>query len=461
MIKIVGDFTMIRDLFETNLSLKEAKGDPDVDGVSILGKVKGNFFFPGGVSRNNRYYSESLWEKVLMDEDVVSRMNNRNMFGTIGHETALTDETLLEGKFSHFITSLSINEDGKSGTGEALILGTPAGRVLHTLLSAKCKLYVSSRAEGKFKGENKGIPAVDPDSYKLQTFDFVVDPGFLEANPSLIESLKEEFNQVLQINDEEGDINMSKELLEILTKQKIELEKSLEEAIVSLDKVKNEKSTAAAELNILKAQVEKLTGENTVLAGNIANMVEKGIYNTVLSTSQTVRESLDRYKVLGTPEAIKEAIAALSTLMTEKENFVKEVGPYEEVGITLKKAIAMIEGYKALGTPEHISEQIRILKQIEDEKAASDQANRAKEMADLTGAPFESVMKLVKTGMRDKEIKAFFENLKGDKSVTKFKKKESKNEDMSDKKEKDTEKVSHLEALPENRGSRLMRQFTH
>ena len=167
--------------------LEEAKGN--VAGKGILGKLKGTFFVLDGESRNKRFYSKSLWEKVVHDPTVHEKLEKRRMFGTISHEQPINDEALLGGKLSHIVTSLYI--DDKKGIGEAIILDTEAGRILNSCLRANAGIYVSSRARGELIGNTEnGIPKVNPDNYQLETFDIVLDPGFLAANPTISESLK-------------------------------------------------------------------------------------------------------------------------------------------------------------------------------------------------------------------------------------------------------------------------------
>lgn len=166
-------------------------------------------FIPDGESRNKRYYPKELWERTLNDTELNERLKDRHCYGTIGHDTELNDVSLLEGKVSHIVTNLYI-EDGV-GIGEAEILNTEVGRTLRTILGAKCKLYVSSRGIGKFKESSKnGNKIVDPDNYLLETFDFVMDPGFLEANPTLVESIKSDL-QACKLLPESTTCSMNKD----------------------------------------------------------------------------------------------------------------------------------------------------------------------------------------------------------------------------------------------------------
>ena len=61
------------------------------------------------------------------------------------------------------------------------------GRNLLTALRAGIQLFVSSRATGDYCGKNdEGNDIMDAKTYALERFDFVQDPGFLEAHPTLV-----------------------------------------------------------------------------------------------------------------------------------------------------------------------------------------------------------------------------------------------------------------------------------
>ena len=96
---------------------------PEVDGVYVLGVLEGEFFVPDGKSVNERFYPRTFWESVLGTNEVETRLRDRTMFGTIGHEDKFVDDQdLAAGKVSHIITKLWIDENNLR-KGQALILG--------------------------------------------------------------------------------------------------------------------------------------------------------------------------------------------------------------------------------------------------------------------------------------------------------------------------------------------------
>ncbi|KKL07363.1 hypothetical protein LCGC14_2586790, partial [marine sediment metagenome] len=144
--KVTG-MEKLHDAFSPELDYTVEEGKAEVDGKAVLAKVKGEFFFPGGISRNQRYYPKSLWDKVLANEELREKVGNKTLFGTISHTQPIDDTAMLEGKISHIVTKLGIDGKGK-GIGEALLLDTDAGRVLNTFFRAGSKMFVSSRADG-------------------------------------------------------------------------------------------------------------------------------------------------------------------------------------------------------------------------------------------------------------------------------------------------------------------------
>ena len=77
----LGDICAVEGGWDLNEDVKDPVG-----GKGVLGRVVGPFFVPDGVSRNRRFYPESLWNSVLGSSEVQSRLNEKMMFGCLGHE---------------------------------------------------------------------------------------------------------------------------------------------------------------------------------------------------------------------------------------------------------------------------------------------------------------------------------------------------------------------------------------
>lgn len=173
------------------------------DGLNrVLGILEGPFFVPDGVSRNGRFYSRELWEKVIAQhrEDIRAR----GRLGTLEHPEK--QEEAHPQHASHVLKDLWIK--GNLGYGKAYILSTPMGALVHTLASATdeegrplTQIYVSSRALGTFLGKDQdGNDIVDPDNYIFETFDVVLSPGFLEAQPEFRPVLESLIREIMEID---------------------------------------------------------------------------------------------------------------------------------------------------------------------------------------------------------------------------------------------------------------------
>lgn len=237
----------LREVFESNLKLnEEIRGKP-----GVLGVVEGVFFLPEVPSRNSRIYPRALWERVLSSPDVRRLLENRLMIGTVGHEDVDFDALIREQKVSHVVTDLYIGEDGK-GYGRAEILDTPVGRILYTLLKSGSKLAVSSKGWGQYKATKDGMYVVDEGTYMLERFDFVVDPGFLDAVPSL----KKQYESL--ISSKQKEVNKM-EAVELLIKEKVALQEKLQELLEKVEKLEQELQHYKSENEELKEKVNKST----------------------------------------------------------------------------------------------------------------------------------------------------------------------------------------------------------
>lgn len=338
-----GDATMIVKDCD---SICEADGNLTslIDGVNIIGMVEGQFFQPDGMSRNKRWYPRSLWENVLASADVKNRLLNHTMFGEIGHsEGPVTDNTLRCGDASHIIADLWIDEKGR-GMGRAYILGTETGRRLKIYLGAKAKLKVSTRGEGVYlDGEtHDGHPVIDPDSYELQTVDFVLNPGFLETSANLTAQKENVEHAPKKVN--ETIAQASKEGEEIMT---LDMEKYVQK---------------------LEAKIEALEAKNESLSEELKSKEKELLQSQFVESAEMkkINEAYAPFKKMGVPakqlaetlkrsqESLKKANAKNAKL-TEELNAYKDAcgGSIENIEEATKmsaKALDTISEYQKLGT---------------------------------------------------------------------------------------------------------------
>lgn len=413
---------------------------------AILGSVEGAFFFPNGKSRNGRWYDKEVWEKVLANPIIQERLNNRVMFGFIGHPEKLRvdDKDLEEGKPSHIITSLKIEEsdDGHRGVGKADILNTDTGRRLFTYFKANASLNPSSRAAGDYKGQKEGVPKVDPDKFNFETFDFVLRPGFEHANAGLIESLE---------GDEE--VIMDK-FLEKVMEEKDKMEKRLETLITTNSelKVKNEgletaNTTLTTENEKLKNDVSELEGVKEILT----KYQEIGEVEEIKTSMKELKKKIDEYKEavgevgdandliekvsefeeFGTPEELKKKLEKFEELIEE----IEPLGDIDDIKDALEASKQLAEKLSEIGSIDEITELFdeisKLVEYLEGSKKKEEKETKkkteslAEELAEEFGTELEEVKQLLTEGTEDEVREALTE--KEDK-----KKKEDFTEDNKD-----------------------------
>lgn len=334
-------------------SLKENAESSLIDGQYIIGMIEGQFFQPDGMSRNNRWYSRELWENVLNSADVKNRLLNHTMFGEIGHSDGpVTDMTLRNGEASHIITDLWIDEKGR-GMGRAYILNTPAGRNLKTYLGATSKLKVSTRGEGVYlQGQyHDGHPIIDPDTYELQTVDFVLNPGFLETTANLtaqkesVETEKEiqTVNETIAQAKKEGEKRMSFDLDAYVAELKEEL--------------KNAKAEVKSLREELNAKDKQLLEKQFVESAEIKKINEEfAPYKKMGVSAKTLNDTLKRSQ-----KGLKEAIAEKAKLSEELQQFKDRCGSIEQIEEATKlseRALNKISEYQKLGSVEQLTKLV-------------------------------------------------------------------------------------------------------
>lgn len=335
-------------IWESNLAVEQ--DDPSiVDGKYILARVSGPSFFPDKTSRNHVHYPRQAWENALNDETFQKRLANRQIYGTIGHDVEMNDESVRAGNFSHIVSKVWIDENGV-GNAEYLILNTPPGKILNTLFRAGSKIYVSTKAGGEFARVEDDIKYVDPNVFFLERIDFVIDPGFLETDPQLLESYK----KLTQDN--------TKKMTDISESKVKEMSESLE-------------------------QYRQLGSPE---------QISKGI------------ALLEEYIKLGTVKKIKENLDKSSNRISQLteiiENRFKDIGEALEV----EKMKTLLEQYKELGTPAEIKKLIKIA--CDQHKIISEA--KAKELSKKYSISESFIVKQYNNGMKMSEIEEMLKSIR-------------------------------------------------
>lgn len=367
--KLVDSFTI-----DPNLKWKidESKEDSVVDGINILGRAVGPMFAPDGHSLNKRFYPKELWERAINENG--DRLTYGEMLGTIGHDQPLDDQALLEGKASHKVTKLWIDEDTKVGMGEIQILSTPAGKVLNSYLRGGVRLKVSSRAMGEYKGKTKdGSQIIDEASFNLEGFDFVQRPGIPTAIPVLVEHALSNDDNDTNLNPKNPDTEnkMSQEILESMTREKVKLENQLSEALTKVSTLESDKSALRTIIESKEKEVtrvEESLGERnrriTILESQVADLQTAVASFDKLGTAEEISTAIDNaeatiaaYREFGTPAELTEAFERVTHLIDD----YNDIGSVDEINQTLD----IIEQYTANGPVTEVNSKLELLKKYE------------------------------------------------------------------------------------------------
>lgn len=382
----------LSDIASSSVKFSMVEDTTEVDGEHVLAKVRGQFFVPNGKSRNGRFYPKSLWEKVIDDPAVQSKINKKLMFGTIGHDGELNDKAIREGQFSHVMTKIEIDGEDK-GMGEALVYNTPTGRILNTVLRAGSQLSTSSRANGTFKGKKDGLAIVDEDTYDIDGWDFVIDPGFLEAHPTIAESIESKFKELdAESKTITGDNSMDTKLVEHIANENSELKTKVGDLTDEVTTLQENKKTIEDENTHLKGEIERCEGDKKIIeAFSVLGKVEE--IKEALEQATKDAATLVEYSELGdSPAAMKEVLEkAQAFISTVKTDF----GSIDKIREALETAIAFKAEVSELGSVEQIKEALTSYLTILDEKKAKETEAKTKALAEELGMEVEKVTALL------------------------------------------------------------------
>lgn len=330
--------------YEVVNALNEAAFDGTViDGTHYLALVRGPFFAVDKSSGNGRFYSRKLWERAIRITE--SKRANGLMVGTIGHNQPLKDEDLLKGVASHRVTRLWIDESTGVGYGELVVLNSAAGRELNALLRGGVRLSVSSRAFGDFAGVGPdGNKAINPDTYDLETFDFVQIPGVSTATPSVVDESK-----VLDStrNNTKEDLGMSQ---------------PNQQTIVE---------TLVADKQRVQGQYESALQDNAALSAKNVQLTEAAKVSATAET-QAKTQLQEAQTALAGATATNEAYAKLGTPDEVSESLTKSkevIGAYVELGSIseLQGIVEDLDAFEELGDLEQVTEAMQIASVCEEQ----------------------------------------------------------------------------------------------
>jgi len=419
----------------------------------VLGTIKGTFFCPNEISRNKRVYHSKAWETALGTDDVKRFLDDRLMFGTVGHADMDFDEMLREKKVSHVVTKLSVNPNNPNeGYGEADILDTELGRLMAPLYKSGSKFSVSSKATGAYDGQDKdGNDIIDSKTFRLERFDLVVDPGFLQAQPKLKEALEsicncktgggckdhsvcyrgvkenldkennkeqEEEHTNTNTNTNKEEVKMSENnLAEKLMEEKVKMENDLAEAVDKIKVLETENATVGekdTEIVELKKQLEELT----VKADALAEFIEKnGELEKIAETLKTADEIFKTVlEMADEKEDVVKAIGETKTVLEDTNKFLKDwkdrdLGTVEKVHEALKIADAVADRLITHGGIDNIEEALKDAYNYIENNNKEKSSVKAEELSAELGIDKEKIENCFAKGMTEEEVKDLFKDV--------------------------------------------------
>lgn len=408
----------IIEIWENAAEFVIQEASSEVDGIHILAKVRGPAFFPDTTSRNNVYYSREAWEHAISDPDFRRRLADRLVFGTIGHSVELGDDDIRNDMHSHLVTNVWIDESGV-GYAEYLILNTGPGRVLNTLLRVKSKIRVSTRAAGFFEkreGAN-GAKAVTPSSFKLERIDYVIDPGYTQALPQLIESLGSIDHNFIEENF------MTEKVVQILEARVTELkaEKLITESAAATLQAEIRAITESNNKNLLVLENYKALGTTIALQESLSVLTQYSDIGTVQEIHEALEKSEDTITSLtDTIDDIKDQLGDETDVDEDDETDsddetdaeYKELGSPSDVKDALTQALELtdeLQRYRDLGSIEEIQQCMDSATQMTEQ--AEEQATQ--ELVDTLGVSREVIDNLSEKGLSVEEISALVGSIKG------------------------------------------------
>jgi uncharacterized coiled-coil DUF342 family protein len=164
----------------------------------VLRTIKGPVAEWGNVNRNNRKYSEKLWDRVLESDYVTEQTANKTLYGEANHPADRFDVDF--SRVSHNIVEMHKVPDKNMVFATIDVLDTPLGNILNVLYEYGSVIGYSSRAGGVLHNRKTHID-VDEDSYHFITFDAVPYPSVKSARP-LNEGVDGEANTKVEISEE-------------------------------------------------------------------------------------------------------------------------------------------------------------------------------------------------------------------------------------------------------------------
>ena len=298
----------------------------------ILGRLAGiiaDFKHP---TRNDRFYTEELWDKVFKNPIMQEKLQTRTLFGELGHPLDERSETDMEK------IAICLAEEPKKypdGTVKGVfdILDTPNGRILKTLCDYGCQIGVSSRGTGDIVEDwNTGKEKVDPNTYNCECWDAVLLPAVKSARMTVLtESLDEEKNLKKSLLESIKSASPKAKKIMVETLKRLNIDYSSAKAN-NINEAKTTEKSAADDNGVeLVKSLQEALKQNKALQEQVRSLQEKlSVCNA--KEAQLVEEA-NRFKSQSTlSEEQSSLIESLKVqLANQEKQYTEEVAKKDAV----------------------------------------------------------------------------------------------------------------------------------
>jgi hypothetical protein len=175
-----------QDLLTEEEKIKVANGTKILSGVMQMSETKNG---------NGRVYPHAILEREV--KKYTEAVKQRRALGELDHpESGVVNLQ----NCSHLVTDIWM--EGNKCMGKIEVLGTPAGKILESLIDAEVPCGISSRGMGSIS-ERDGVTMVE-DDFQLICFDMVADPStpgaymMREAKELFESNKKTELNNLIE-----------------------------------------------------------------------------------------------------------------------------------------------------------------------------------------------------------------------------------------------------------------------
>ena len=306
----------VREFKYTKLSPEEQKER------GILGRLAGTIADFKRPTRNERLYTEELWDKTFDDPLMQEKLENKLLLGELGHPENRTEIDM--EKVAICLAEKPVKCPDGTLKGVFDILDTPNGRILKTLCDYGVKIGVSSRGSGDVVEDYNGKETVDPDTYEMECWDAVLLPAVKSARPAYItesinstKSLKKALTEAL----EKSNPDERRVMTETLEELNIDIKPEKEEDIEKVEDVTTKDDIAADNdgADVMVEQLQEALKNQETLELKVKQLQEQ--LSVCNAKEAKYEEEINRYK---------STIISLSDSARKSKEYKKQIDSLNE-----------------------------------------------------------------------------------------------------------------------------------